>query len=201
MSEDTSNSSMPMDIRIGAMHHNLNEITKFHNHVHGFFNTNLANSQVADDLSLSDKTWLKREYDTHMPNQLRKSVFLMMFGHLEEHLFLGWCDHGSVEDEKDDRKDGVKKFKNLFHNIGIDVSKDSDYQFIVDAYKVRNSFIHTAGRIDITKKTGELERLVKNHSNFFEIKNKRVYLTSEGIFHFRRAIEAFSELVTRAAKR
>jgi len=188
-------------MRIGSMHHNLNQIVQFHNHVHGFFNTNLAGSQKDEELSPKDKILLKLEYETHLPNNLRQSVFLMMFGHLEEHLYLGWCSHGRIEEEKNDSADGIKKFKKLFSNLGVELKTDQDYQLIVDAYKVRNAIIHTAGRVDIIKKPEELEGVVSKHNKYFEIKNKRVYLTNEGILNFNRSVAAFTEKVTRAAIR
>lgn len=187
-------------IRIGVMHHNLNQIVQFHNHVHGFFNVNLSLSQIDEKLSPSDKKILKLEYEEHLPNQLRKSVFLMIFGHLEEHLFLSWCDHGRNAQEKDERTDGVKKYKNLFVNLNIVLLRDSDYQLIVDAYKIRNTLIHAAGRVDIIKKQGEIERIVQKYKTYFTIQNKRVEITNEGILYFNRSVKQFTEKVTRAAR-
>jgi hypothetical protein len=201
MSEESNLDAGLESMRIGAMQHNLNQIVQFHNHVHGFFNTNLAGSQADENLSKKEKTLLTLEYESHLPNQLRKSVFLMMFGHLEEHLFLSWCDHGRIQEEKNDRADGIKKFKNLFVNLKVDLLTDQNYQLIVDAYKIRNAIIHTAGRIDFIKKPEELEGAVNKHNKYFEIRNKRVYVTCEGIFHFNRAVAEFTEKVTRAARR
>ena len=192
---------MPDEIRIGAMTQNLNQIINFHNHVRGFFNDNLSSSQCDEALSKGDKNWLKLEYDTHLPNQLRKSVFLMMFSHLEEHLYLSWCEHGRIESEKNGRHDGIKKFKTLLNNINIDTNENKDYEFIVDAYKVRNSFIHAAGRVDIIKKPQEIENVVANYKDCFEIRNKRIYVTSDGISKLNRSVAKFSEQVTRAARR
>lgn len=191
---------MPDEIRIGAMTHNLNQITNFHNHVHAFFNKSLSSSQDDETISKGDKNWLKHEYNTHLPNQLRKSVFLMIFGHLEEHLYLAWCDHGRIDSERNPSEDGVKKFGVLFRNINIDTMRNKDYQYIVDSYKVRNLFIHTAGRIDINNKTQEIENLVAKHKGCFEIRNKRVCVTHDGISHFQRSVAAFSELVTKASR-
>ena len=191
---------VPDDLRVGVMHHNLNLITRFHNHVHGFFNSNLEESQAADDVCISDKALLKREYETHFPNQLRKSVFLMMFGHLEEHLYLGWCDKGRLDDQKNNSDDGVKKFKRLYQSIGIDVKTDQDYQFIVDAYKVRNAIIHTAGRIDIGKSAKEIEIVISKHKGCYEVENKRINLTSQGISRFGKAVASFTERFTIAAR-
>jgi hypothetical protein len=201
MSENSDFDSSAEAIRIGAMQHNLNQIVQFHNHVHGFFNSNLDGSQADSNLSQKEKTLIKLEYEMHLPNQLRKSVFLMIFGHLEEHLFLSWCDHGRVQEEKNDRADGIRKFKRLFVNLRFDLSIDQNYQLIVDAYKIRNAIIHTAGRIDFIKKSEEIEGAVSKHNKYFEIRNKRVYLTNEGIFHFNRAVAEFTEKVTRAARR
>lgn len=201
MCESSDFDSDMESIRIGTMQHNLNQIVQFHNHVHGFFNDNLDGSQVDDNLSQKEKMLLKLEYEIHLPNQLRKSVFLMMFGHLEEHLFLSWCDHGRIQEEKNDRADGIRKFKGLFVNLKFDLLTDHNYQLIVDAYKVRNAIIHTAGRIDFIKKPEEIEGAVNKHSKYFEIKNKRVCVTNKGIFHFNRAVAEFTEKVTRAARR
>lgn len=199
---ESSDFDSDMDaIRIGAMQHNLNQIVQFHNHVHGFFNDNLDGSQADGNLSQKEKMLIKLEYERHLPNQLRKSVFLMIFGHLEEHLFLSWCDHGRVQEEKNDRENGIRKFKRLFVNLRFDLSIDHNYQLIVDAYKIRNAIIHTAGRIDFIKKSEEVEGAVNKHNKYFEIRNKRVYVTNEGIFHFNRAVAEFTEKVTRAARR
>lgn len=201
MSENSMIDSGFESMRIGSMHHNLNQLVQFHNHVHGFFNTNLAGSQKDEELSQKEKILLKLEYETHLPNNLRQSVFLMMFGHLEEHLYLAWTSNGRNKEEKNDSADGIKKFKKLFTNLKVDLKTDQDYQLIVDAYKVRNAFIHTAGRVDFIKKPEEIESVVSKHNKFFEITNKRVNLTNVGILNFNRSVAAFTEKVTRAAIR
>ncbi len=186
------------DIKVAFMHSNLNQITGFHNHVHGFFNDNLRDSQNADDITNGQKNWLKSEYEVHLPNQLRKSVFLMMFGHLEEHLHLTWVEAGKP-DNLFKRKFGLTKYKRFFtESLGIDVGSNKDYQFITDSQLVRNSIIHIAGRVSLSKDEKLLLNAINRNKTYFEQKNDRVYITNDGIVKFQQSVARFTETVAKA---
>ncbi|EMI4394605.1 hypothetical protein V6473_004546 [Vibrio parahaemolyticus] len=180
------------DVKVAFMQHNLDLLTKFHNHVHGFFNDNLGLSQADDSLDRSQKNWLKSEYEVHLPNQLRKSVFLMMFGHLEEHLYLSWVEYGEPNC-LNNRAYGLKKYNQFFTNyVGLNIGSDGDYQYLTDCQVVRNAIIHTAGRVSLLKEPDQLERVISKNKGCFETKNDRVYITHEGLHRFQKSVSAFT---------
>ncbi|MBF4323713.1 hypothetical protein EAY22_26405, partial [Vibrio anguillarum] len=113
-------------------------------HIHGFFNDNLELSQADTSLDLGEQSWLKSEYEVHLPNQLRKSVFLMMFGHLEEHLHLSWIDSGKPETL--DGGHSLKRYNRFFtRHLGLNIGSDKDYQYLSDCQIIRNAILHAAG--------------------------------------------------------
>ncbi|MEC8328347.1 MAG: hypothetical protein VX100_19990 [Pseudomonadota bacterium] len=186
------------DLAVAFMHNNLNQLTGFHNHVHGFFNDNLKESQLSEEINQHQKNFLKREYEVNLPNQLRKSVFLMMFGHLEECLHLSWLASGEpIQLNKSEF--GIAKYKPFVRDhLGFNLGSDSDWAYIQECQLIRNAIIHAAGRVSLLKKPHEVESLLKQRSDYFEIEHDRVYLTNTGISAFQKSIARFTERVERA---
>jgi len=186
------------DIAVAFMHNNLNQITGFHNHVHGFFNDNLSDSQNSTDITIAQKSLLKSEYESNLPNQLRKSVFLMMFGHLEECLYLSWKVAGSPDCVKES-DNSLKKYSEFFtKHLKVSLGSNESYRYITDCQFVRNSIIHIAGRVSLSKHRAQLESLIKRNKECFVIENDRIYLTNKGISKFQKSVATFTEQIERA---
>jgi hypothetical protein len=182
-------------IRVAMMHHNLNQITGFHNHIHGFFNDNLKKSGDSEEIDNHQKNWLKQEYSVHLPNQLRKSVFLMMFGHLEENLCLTWMQAGKP-DCLDHNQNGIKKYKKFFtKHLNFELQNDSSYQYIVNCQVIRNSIIHSAGRISLMKNQDKVKSIIEKSAGCFEENIDRVSITNDGISKFQKCVATFTEKV------
>jgi len=185
------------EINIACMHNNLNQITRFHNHVHGFFNDNLQDSQTSDEINQAQKNWLKNEYEVNLPNQLRKSVFLTMFGHFEECLLLSWQTSG--EPDCIESGFGLKKYKKfLSKHLEIDLGSSESYCYITDCQLVRNSIIHIAGRISLSKDAEKLESVVCRNQGCFAVEHDRIYLTNDGISKFQKCVAQFTEQIEKA---
>ena len=63
------------DFEVAFMHNNLNQITGFHNHVHGFFNDNLADSQKSTEITSEQKSLLKSSARVSIFGVRKKSRF------------------------------------------------------------------------------------------------------------------------------
>ncbi|EGX7690509.1 hypothetical protein [Vibrio parahaemolyticus] len=174
------------------MCNNLDQITRFHNHVHGFFNDNLQESQVSDEINQQQRNWLKNEYEVHLPNQLRKSVFLTMFGHFEECLHASWQSAGKPDCLKSAY--GINRYSSFLSKyLGIDIGSNPSYGYIKDCQLVRNAIIHIAGRVSLSKDNTKLESVVRRNKDCFEIVHDRIYLTNEGISKFQRSVAQFTK--------
>jgi len=182
-----------------AIRQNLNLLISFHNHVQGFFNTNLSKSQTDETLNKNEKLLLKEAYKNNLPLQLRNSVLLMIFGHLEECLDLKCSDMGKLA-SRDKNKSGVDRYKTfLVEELRIDLGNNSEYSYIKDCQKIRNLLIHSAGRVYAHMDNfQELQKLIKRNSKYFVTKNGRVSITSEGLQKLNLSVASFTEMITRA---
>ncbi len=164
---------------------NISCIVLYHNHVDTALKDFLKEVYENSDLDKAEKAYWKREYEVNFPEKLRETSFLLMFGHLEEMLFLLWRDKnpGAIQI---DRGHGVSKFKSYIKNI-LGSLDNADYCHIVEAQKVRNSFLHIAGRVSLSN---ESEKLVKlsNNSKYYFIEMDRVKITYEGLSALQKSI-------------
>jgi hypothetical protein len=170
---------------------NINCITMFHNHLDTALKGRLAEIDQSTELNKGDKNFWKQEYEVNYPEKLRETSFLLMFGHLEEMLFLLWRDK-NPNSVPLDRGYGITKFKPYIKDILGNLHGNIDYVHIVNAQKIRNSLLHIAGRVSLSKDSKILKKLA-NKSNFYSIKMDRVKIEYEGL----RALQKATSNLTR----
>ncbi|WP_185839956.1 hypothetical protein [Vibrio cholerae] len=169
---------------------NLSNITKFHNHIFDFFKEKLNTLKVDEQVNPGYANWLKDEYEVHLPNQLRKSTFLMIFGHLEESLYLLWAENGKPEC-LEHKAFGLKKYKKFLScYVHMDLSCNDDYQFVLNCQLIRNAIIHIAGRVSLSKDSEKLKMVIEQHKDCFQINNDRVNITSIGLSKFQQSVDS-----------
>jgi len=168
---------------------NLSWTSEFHNRL------NLALKEKYDDISdsqSSEHIRLKHVYKDGFPAKLRETTFLLMFGHFEEMMFLLWRDKNSKSISLGSGY-GILKFKPYIRDIlGDSLSINKDYQTIRDAQLVRNSLIHIAGRVSLSKDREKLELLIKNNSSLYYLENDRVNISIAGLQKIHSAIDGFT---------
>lgn len=170
------------------METNLSLTAQFHNHVKSILSEKSGEIDQVESLDEAQKEYWKRNYDTHFPKKLRETAFLLMFGHLEEMLFLlskSYNPHGA------DLGNGIGiiKFKPYIKSLLNDeLAASRDYQIIREAQLVRNSLIHIAGRISLSRSRKELESLLKKSPDSAD----RVQITAEGLKQFQLAVRGLT---------
>lgn len=166
---------------------NISCIAMFHNHVDTALKDRLKGIAKHEDLETSDKTFWKLEYEVNYPEKLRETSFLLMFGHLEEMLHLLWRDKNPRSISLD-RGYGVSKFKSYIKDIlGNEFNNSTDYCHIAEAQKIRNSFLHIAGRVSLSKESNALAKLIKK-SAFYRIEMDRIKIEYDGLSALQKAI-------------
>ena len=151
---------------------NISCIAIVHNHLDTALKDRLSEIDQNTELDKGDQNFWRREYEVHYPEKLRETSFLLMFGHLEEMLFLLWRDK-NPNSVPLDKGHGVAKFKSYIKDILGNLHENVDYGHIINAQKVRNSFLHIAGRVSLSRDSKALNKLAKN-SEFYSIETDRV---------------------------
>lgn len=164
---------------------NISCIALYHNHVDSGLKEFLRELEEDNGLTKSDKKYWKREYEVNFPEKLRETSFLLMFGHLEEMLYLLWRDKNPASVSLD-RGNGLSKYKSYIKNI-LGSLDNADYCHIAEAQKVRNSIIHIAGRVSLSKKSENLKKLAQN-SSCYSIDMDRIKVSVEGLEALQKAI-------------
>jgi len=157
---------------------NISCIALYHNHVDVALKDFLKEIDVDNELSKSDKAYWKREYEINFPEKLRETSFLLMFGHLEEMLYLLWRDK-NPRSIAFDRGNGVSKYKSYIKDI-LGSLDNANYCHIADAQKVRNSIIHIAGRVSLSTEKDKLIKLA-NGSKYYFIEMDRIKIKYDGL--------------------
>ena len=170
------------------METNLSLTAQFHNHVKSILSEKAGEIDQIENLDEAQKEYWKRNYDTHFPKKLRETAFLLMFGHLEEMLFLLSKSHNPHGAHLGNGI-GIIKFKPYIQSLLNDeLAASRDYQVIREAQIVRNSLMHIAGRISLSRSRKELENLLKKSPNSYQVKADRVQITAEGLKQFQLAV-------------
>ncbi|MGH1430578.1 MAG: hypothetical protein ACRBB4_05620 [Neptuniibacter sp.] len=170
---------------------NLNCLAMFYKHV------SIAIKDVAkeiddwEEIDKTNKAWWKSEFETHYPQKMKDTTFLLMFGHLEEMLVLLQKSFNPEKTEIDSRESSIKKFKPYIKSLLGDHLKH--YQYLVEAHTIRNSLIHCAGRIDLMSDTSKVEKILSRNPDLFGIKNKRVYVKLKGLGKMQKSIHKLTE--------
>lgn len=164
---------------------NISCIALYHNHVDVALKDYLKEIDEDKELSNRDKAYWKREYEVNFPEKLRETSFLMMFGHLEEMLYLLWRDK-NTRSISFDRGNGVSKYKSYIKDI-LGSLDNANYCHIAEAQKVRNSIIHIAGRVSLSTEKDKLINLAKN-SKYYFIEMDRIKIKYDGLSALQKSI-------------
>ena len=121
----------------------------------------------------------KDRYSEIYMNHLMINTFLMLYSHFEEYLYLAWKAFGKKIELKSNRG-SISMYKPFLQNVfKMNLSKDPDWGFLIDAEKIRNCLLHANGRVDLAKKKDELENLIKKHKNYLHIQTKRLKIAQD----------------------
>ena len=175
---------------------NLKWHVLFHNHVKKAMAASLKHLLEAEDVDDSAKLYWKEVYSNQFSQELRKTTFLLFFGHLEETLRLlqqvkGW-------DEKDLAGGyGIAKFKPMIKGLlGVPLATYEYYEFLLDAQLVRNSFLHVAGRLSISKDHEKLLSALNKRKESYVVKHDRIHITPIGLQKLQEAVCTISSDLT-----
>jgi hypothetical protein len=176
------------------MENNLNWSAIFHNHIDVILKEKVKEFPELENLSEKDRIYWEDIYKNNFPKQLRKTTFLMMFGHFEEMLFLLWKQYNPSSVELDKKGFGIIKFKTYIKTVlQVDIGQHHSYQQISDAQKVRNSLLHIAGRVSLSKETKALNSIIERNSKFYSIELDRVQLSYDGVLNFQKSVRSITE--------
>ncbi len=143
------------------------------------------------DVDNPNKTWWKAEFESHYPQKMLDTTFLLMFGHLEEMLVLLHQSFNPADASIDSREYSIKKFKPYIKSLLGD--NLSDYQYLVEAHTIRNGLIHCAGRVDLMSNKAKLEKVISRNPKCFGTKNRRIFVKLEGLSKMQKAIHKLTE--------
>jgi hypothetical protein len=170
---------------------NLGYIVRFHEFIMGELKrkeTELANAisgfegdrKTEVDLRI-ERDLFASTYRYHMVN----NTFLMLYSHLEEWLYHIWKTYGRTVDLNGKKRGSVSRFSPVLqHVLNIDLSSDRNWQFVVEAEKIRNCLLHANGRIDLSTNSEDLRQIVVRRKNLLSESNSRVNLTQAYIERF-----------------
>lgn len=170
---------------------NMRCITNFHHQLDLALKQKIPEIDTIEGLDKADINFFKREYEVLYPEKLRQTSFLLMFGHLEEMLFLLWR-YNNLNSVKLDKGHGISRFKSYIKNVLGDLKYNTDYEHIVHAQKIRNSFLHIAGRVSLSKDRNTLEILARN-SQLYSIEMDRIKIEYKGLIALQDAIGSLTE--------
>ncbi|MEK6805909.1 MAG: hypothetical protein AABY95_04605 [Pseudomonadota bacterium] len=166
-----------LDLKAFVITQNISCLVRFHNHVDVLFRKSV--NEIKELPDKKESAYWEAVYKHQFPKDLRKAVFLMIFGHLEEMLHILSNKNASLRDMKRFGLDRYKPF--VRHVLGQDLSRNQDWQFIQEMSRVRNILLHAAGRIAYARKPDELTALIKKHPECFGTSLDRVELTKVGL--------------------
>jgi hypothetical protein len=122
-------------------------------------------------------------YASTYKQHLMSNTFLLLYSHLEEWLFLIWKTYANTIEIN--KKSSISRFKPVVqHALGLDVSRDEKWQFLLQTEKIRNCLLHANARIDLSRNSRELRGLLsKSNGDLFE-KNSRLYVDQAYVKRF-----------------
>lgn len=168
--------------------HNMECILRFHEHVEysvAEFSEKIDGWEGGDEV---DNLWWKREFEKHYPDKLRQSTFLLLISHFEEVLYLLSRSFNPDSIKENRHENGIKKYKPYIkHMLGGELGDCEEYNFIVDAYKVRNSLLHMSGRISISKNPENILSVIYKGS-FYSKEKDRIIINPEGVYSLQKSI-------------
>lgn len=177
------------------MENNLGWAALFHNHIDAVLKAKAKDIPALEDLDEKGKIYWKNIYENNFPEKLRETTFLLMFGHCEEMLYLLWRDKNSSSIPLDNRH-GIPKFKSYIKSaIGGELGNCSDYQYLSEAQKIRNSLLHIAGRVSLSNEKEALESIIKRNTDLYSINLDRIKISYEGLLRLQKAIRGLTKML------
>jgi hypothetical protein len=129
-------------------------------------------------------------YVSTYKQHLMSNTFLLLYSHLEEWLFhIGKRYANSIKLSNKNRG-SISRFTPVVqYALRLDVSQDEKWQFLLQAEKIRNCLLHANGRIDLSRDSQELRRLLsKSNTDLFE-KNLRLYVGQAYVERFFKCVQ------------
>ncbi|MFC3908280.1 hypothetical protein ACFORL_04225 [Legionella dresdenensis] len=165
---------------------NLNNIVKFHNVTKALIEQEVKRlsllAQVEEDpkeLELQEKIF---QSALHNYNEyLTDNVFLMMYSHVEEWLFIhadSDTDHGGA----------LERFERSLVMKGLNTSS-SEWQSLLKAEKIRNCLLHANGRLSFIKASDKAcVTQIIGQTKYFGSKNDRIIIQKHYLQYFKNQI-------------
>ena len=114
-------------------------------------------------------------YASTYKQHLMSTTFLLLYSHLEEWLFLIEKQYAKSLKRNTKSRGSVSRFAPVIkHALRFDLSQDENLRFLLEAEKVRNCLLHANARIDLSRDTKVLRKLVSK-GDLFE-RNSRLYV-------------------------
>jgi hypothetical protein len=183
-----------------GMRINLEWIVQFHNECNRLMGNRVFEiNQELESCNDTDREfeliYEKRIYGTTFDRMLLVNTFLMMYSFLEEFMYHIWkrFSNGASLDQK---KGSITRFRNVFKkSFGMDLAKDSDWQFIVCCEKIRDCLLHANGRIDLSKDESVLRKIIASSNGLLESDLERIILKREFIVKVNHVLNSFIEKI------
>lgn len=167
---------------------NLEWAVLFHNHVKQAMAARLQHFVESDELSDDDKNYWKEVYSNQFSKELRVTTFLLFFGHLEETLY-NLSKVKKFDARKLAKGFGIGRFKPMIKELlQLPLSEYEPYEVVFDAQYIRNSYLHVAGRVSISKDCEAINSIVNKRNTDYVINQDRVQVTPEGLLNLQRSI-------------
>jgi hypothetical protein len=136
---------------------NLNHLVVFHNEMRRLLKEALRSLDTRE-LSVIDRKLARAAY-RQFDAMLQVNTFLLLYSHLEEWLF-HLC--AEVRARPDPKRSGIERFKAPLRALNADLL-GPNWQFLVDAGKVRHCLLHANGRITLSRNRMDIENLLQRH--------------------------------------
>lgn len=183
---------MDHPFRLSAIH-NLNLLARFHNDMSQLLHD--AKDIIWEELEPREAQRRVHLYETDFSKKLRNSVFLMVFGHLEEMLLQLLSQITPEIYARQSNSNLLTRCKPMFMKVlGENPDRECpSLKYIKDASRVRNALIHSSGNVHLMRNPETIEGIVRANSADYEIYIQRVSVTRQGlknmIIHTRTLVE------------
>lgn len=173
-------------LQLWAQGVSLNNIVNFHNVTKALIEQEVKRlsllSQEEDDPKESELQKKIFQSALHNYNEyLTDNVFLMMYSHLEEWLYIhadSATDHGG----------GLDRFERSLVTKGLNTSS-SEWQILLKAEKIRNCLLHANGRLSFVKASDKACIIqIIGQSKYFGSKNDRIIIQKQYLQYFKNQI-------------
>jgi hypothetical protein len=177
-----------------AAQHNLSLIIDFHNELRAGL---AARVTTIDEVLNTTEAPQERSSLQHQrviyaevfDEMLRWTTFFLMYAHAEEWFFHVWKTYAR-SCPLESREGSIQRFKPVLKMLGINLLKDSNWQLLCDAEKIRECLLHANGRVSLMRRPQEINRITHRRKNMLEIANDRLRIGGQFLNHFQDAVDA-----------